>query len=71
MSESNIIFETDSYYVYKVKPGIYEVREHKGTHSLVVGRFENEDEDEDTQQRAIEYCQDVQGYELLREKYLN
>ena len=58
-NEKNIVFETESHYVYRIKFGIYEVREHKFTHSIVIGKFENEDEDEDTKQRAIEFCSQI------------
>ena len=71
MNESNIVFETDSHYVYKVKSGHYQIRKNNGTHSLIVGEFNMPDEDNDARERAIEFCQDANGYELLREKYLN
>jgi hypothetical protein len=55
--EYNIIAESPTYYVYRVKHGHYQVREisKSFTHSTVIFDLENEDEDEDTKQRAIDY----------------
>jgi hypothetical protein len=56
--EDNVIFETPTRYVYKVSSGRYQVREYSKsfTHSTVIFDLENKDEDEDTKQRAIEFC---------------
>jgi hypothetical protein len=54
--EDNIIFETQTHYVYKTGIGRYEIRKHNGTHSLRVGLIDMPDEDDDAKTRAIELC---------------
>lgn len=54
--ESNIIFETETLYVYKMGIGKYEIRENRQTHSIVIGGFDMPDEDYDAKIRAVEYC---------------
>jgi hypothetical protein len=60
--EDNIIFETPTHYVYKVSNGRYQVRKNSSnfTHSIIVFDLENEDEDEDTKERAIDFCKNAQ-----------
>jgi hypothetical protein len=57
--EDRIIFEikSQSHYVYQMGVGHYQVRENKLTHAVIIWDLNNPDEDEDTKQRAIEYCE--------------
>jgi len=56
--ESNIVHESanNSHYVYKISIGHYEVRKNGLTHAIVIGNFDNPDEDSDQLERAIEMC---------------
>ena len=59
--EESIIHETSTHYVFKLSVGHYEVREHSKsfTHSIIVGNFDQPDEDNDARERAIEMCNEL------------
>lgn len=55
MKEENIVFESEHFYVYRVKPCVFEVRKENGTHSYSIGT-------KDTLEGAQEFIQKAEKY---------